>query len=530
MEQRGLIYNKNMPILKVFPHGGLNLKFPEHKIVGKESHSVLELKNLISLDGKIRIFKGASRLNTTALGSDVKWQKRIYYQDSGDRKRFTFCVIGGYMYKLDESTNTLNQVAIDGSYSTQINPDFYPIDATIQVSGIVSTFLVDGKYFYKFNGNAAGSWERLPIKTDVDGNTIEPIYITEYLDRLWVLSKEQNVLIGSKNLNPENFNDATDSILIVTPAGNGGFPTALHVHRGYLFVLHEDYFVPLSGSSPATFGIRPGDVIHGFGTAAPRSVVNLKTRFGFLNSEDNEFYSTGGTLDSTDKTPLSDDIELKNLINPVKSHLTVCHLDKNLNILRISYVLSGESSLNAEEIYSLTEKKWCGQTRDRHISCYSQWHGNGDDGRIVTGRSDTGLLMWEDESINFDSTAINFKFVSASYIVDGVSEVQFEEFFIDAKPYGNFAIPLSYYLDTRMTTSAYDNVNMQGEIINLGLIEIADQNYFLNRILPLIDRSKGRMIRFQIEQQATNRLFELVGIYANYNLQQTPSSKYIPGK
>lgn len=519
-----------MPTLKVNAHGGINRIFPQHKLSGKDVQKVQELQNMLDLFGKTYIIGGASRIAQTALSSDVKWAKRIYYNVGGDNKKDQFIVSSGKIYKLDESTGTMNQSLISNSGDIALNTNFYPVDCSIKIGEQVSTFMVDGTYFYKFNGNQSGAWDRLPVKLDVDGNTIYPIYIIEYLDRLWCLVKDKNVLLGSKNLNPESFNDATDSILINLPSGKGGFPTGLIVMNGFLTVIHEDYFVPVTGSSPSTFGVRPGDFIHGFGTRAPRSILNLKTEFAFLNSSDNEIYTSGGTLGSTNRIPLSLDIHFNSLVNPVLANLTVLHYDTNLRCIRVGYVLTGESLLNAEEIYSIDEKKWCGQTRNRNISCYCQWIGKNDDGRLMTGRSDTGLLMWNDASLNFDGIAIHYRWVSASYMSDDeISDLEFERFYLDGKSLGNFNIQIGYYLDTRLTTAGTESVNMQGEITTLGFVEFAEQDIFLNPIVPLIDKCRGRMIRFQIEGNQLNTVLEFYGIYAVFNKQEAKTSKYIYG-
>ena len=414
--------------------------------------------------------------------------------------------------------------------SVVLESGFYPIDSTLKVGGQVCTFLVDGKYFYKFIPNAAGNWEQLPILTDVDGNNIEPIFTAEWLDRQWVLVAGRNVLLGSANLNPELFNSATDSILIELPPGNGGYPRGLVKYRGVLYVFHDDYFVPVSGSSPSTFGIKPGDVVESYGCSAPRSICIYGNKIGFLNSKDNEYYLTSGTFDSTDEVPLSYPIQLGKLMHPTLSVDTVCVHDSDLNAIRIAYYPSGGTTLGDEEIYSFNEQKWCGQTRGRKISCYSQWDGLNDDGRLTTGRSDSGCFMVNDESINFDGAAIHYKWVSGSYAPKDPFDVQFDTFYLDAKPSGNTIVAVAYYIDSRITTSASEDVNKQGEFLNLGLIQIADQTVFLNRFTPFVDKSKGRMIRFQIEGQQLNTLLEFYGIFCFYTVSDAKFSKYISGK
>lgn len=516
-----------MKTLEILPHAGLNRRFPEHKLVGEKKQYTQKLWNMLNLDGRFYKHPGASRYDQTDRGGNVVWAKRIYYQDGADSRKALFAIMNSKFYKGDDSTGTLSQTTISNSLNLSIEGGFYPIDATLKIAGTVVTYLVDGKYFYKYSGNNAGDWERLPIKTDVDGNTIEPTFICEYLDRLWILTKNANRLIGTANLNPELTNDASDSVIIELPPGNGGFPKALVVHpNGYLYIIHEDYFVPLSGSSPATFGVKPGNITKGHGTRAPRSVTVLNNTVGFLESKNNEYH----TMDDLDN-PLSYDIKLGELIDPVQSAQTVATIDTTLNALRIAYYPSGGTLLGDEEIFSLSEKKWCGETRGRNISCYCQWNGSGDDGRLLTGRSDKGLMMVNDRSFDFDSTPIRVWWVSASYVAaDNINDVQFEDFMIDARPDGNYTLPIRYYIDQRLTTYGESSMNMQGEITTLFLIDIAQQKDFLNRDLFLIDANKGRMVRFEIDWEQTNKDLEFYGMYVRYNSDAPRTMKLISGR
>lgn len=525
----------NETCLVISPHGGRNTRFPEHKIAGEKVQKVRNLDNMLSLDGKIYIVPGATRFDSVAKPGVCSWLKRIYYEDGFDSKKYLFAVIGNVIYKGNESTATLNQVKINGQSVISLTSGFYPISTTVKSGAALTTYMVDGNYFYKFLPNEDGEWERIGDRNDIDGNKIYPIYNAEWLDRQWVLVKGQNKLLGSANLQPETFDDATDSVLIELPPGNGGYPRALIKYQGVLYVFHDDYFVPVTGSSASTFGVRPGDFVEQYGTHAPRSVILVKGFIGFLNSRDNEYYLTRGTFDSTGNSkeaniPLSYDIKLRDLINPVHSSDTVCHFDSIMNALRIAYFPSGGQYLGDEEIYSVAEDKWCGSTRGRNISAYTQWTGLDDDGRLSTGRSDVGAVVTNDNSINFDGAAIHYKFVGASYVPKDPFDVQFEEFYIEAKPQANKNIDISYYIDSRMTTVGQEGVNTQGEIISLGQLQFDDQAIFVNRFIPFIDRSKGRMIRFQIEGAALNQLLEFYSIYAFYNKQESKFSKYIGGQ
>lgn len=520
----------DMSILMCAPHSGLNNRFPQHRLTEKKTQKVSRLVNFLSLDGNITKVGGSERYDSTSRGTSTKWLKRIYYEESGDRRKHLFAVIDGKMYKGTDHNQLLNQVKVGDSFDQRFDPNVYPKGCTIKVADTISNFLVDGEHFFKFNGNDGGEWEMLTDKEDVDGNTIEPIDMVEYLDRAWVLVKNRNVILVSQNLNPEVYNNANDSVLIECPTGNGGFPQKLIVHRGFIYVVHEDYIAPISGSSPLTFGIRPGDVINGFGTRAPRSVLSLKTHFGFLNSYDNEYYLTGGTLDSTDKIPLSHDIQFSEMVNPMKAHDTVAHLDTLINAIRISYVASGDSIHNEEVIYSLSEEKWCGQTRGFKINCYAQWDGILDEHELTVGRSDSGLVMFMNRGNNIDGASMFVDFVSADYLDDGISELQFEEFWVDGKPTGQNVFPFRYILDARLTTNGEQDLEMTGEQLNVGLISIAEQTLLVNKLRALIDKSKGRMIRFQITGNIPDREIEFNTIYAKYNKQNVKASKYIVGR
>lgn len=524
-----------MSLLVIDPHAGINRRFPENRLTGKSKNKDIQkvqaLNNALSLDGRIGIVGGASRYDNTAKVGNGQWAKRIYYQDGMDDKKFLFVVIGGRIYKGDDATSTLTQVSINNSLDIQMSTTFYPIHTTVKVGGNVCVYMVDGKYFYRFTGNASGNWDRLPIPNDLDGNPIAPVFVAEWLDRLCVLTQKNNILLMSNNLNPDVFDDPADSILLETPPGNGGYPVALKKYRGVLHIFHNDYFVPVTGSSPSTFGIRPGDLAEGYGTEAPRSVILVKDLgIGFLNSKDNEFYTTLGTLDSTKSTPLSYEINLSTLIDPVKSQDTVCHLDTALNCIRIAYFASGGTTLGDEEIYSLTEEKWCGQTRGRNVSCYSQWDGLGDDNRLLTGRSDSGLIMVNNASLNFDDAAIHMKIILASYAPEDPFDCQFETIFVEGKSQTSQTVSFNYYLDSRITTRGEEQVPLQGEIFNVGLIEIAEQTIMINRFIPLIDRSKARMIRFEIESNVVNTVFEFYQIYCFYNKQNEYFSKTMGGQ
>lgn len=517
--------SKENNVLEVIPHAGINRRFPQHKLTGEKKQYVWKSWNIINLDGKFYKVGGASRYDQTAKSGTCSWASRIYYEDGGDQKKYLFAVIGNKMFKGNDSTGALAQVEISGSTDITLQENFFPISEKLKLSDTVVTYLVDGKYFYKFAGNEAGVWERLPIKTDIDGNTVEPVFIHEYLDRLFVLVKNRNVILVSVNRDAENLNSATDSVLIELPPGDGGFPKALALHpNGYLYVIHEDYYAPISGSSPATFGVKPGDIVRGIGTRAPRSVKVVGNTIGFLNSKNNEYHLMN------EETDLSYPIKLSELIDPVKADQTTCHIDTNLNALRIAYYPSGGTTLGDEEIYSLDEKKWCGQTRGRNISAYCQWNGAGDDGRILTGRSDTGLVMVNDSSRDFDGSGIHVFWASASYVADNnIRDVQFEDLFIDGKPTGNYTIPVTYYIDQRITTNGVAYPIMEGETFGSLPVTIAEQTDFLNRALFAIDRCKGRMIRFEIDWTATDRPLEFYGIYARYNADNARTFKQISG-
>lgn len=514
-----------MPVLSISPHGGLNKRFPINRLANNKTQKVRELKNLISLDGVIKKFPGAERYDASELMDPIRWGKRIYYKISGDDRRSMFISSGRKMYRGNITDKKIEQVTINNSLQTLMKAGDYLSTTTMKVAGVITTFLADGKDLYKFTPNETGNWEKLATIQDIDGNNIEFEDIIEYQDRLWAIPKGKNVILHSKNLNPENFSDANDSGLLELPPGNGGFPRKFFKLRGFLFVMHEDYFTPVSGSSAATYGVPPGNVIEGFGTRARASVVNMENSVAFLNSEDNQIYITGGTLDST--KIWSYEIDFKNLVNVNMADKTVGIFHDDL--LRFSYVPSGEEKLNAEIIYSFNEEKWCGESLDRHVNWYIPWTGKGDKGELLFGRSDIGVVMKEGVGLNYDSAPISYRLVTASYELDSVRDCRVEYFWIEADPGGAYTVPFRYLMDAQITTNGVEQINMQGETISLGLITIKDQEIFINRAIPKWNRSKGRLIQFICEEEVLDRLFELQSIYVKFNKQNPKVTKRIVG-
>lgn len=519
-----------MPKLQIAPHNGLMKRLPEHKIVGDKKQYMLEAINYIDIDGRLRTMNGNTRYNSTAVSGLPQWGKRFYYLIGTDLFRNTFAVIGGRIYKGDDGSSTFNQVPINNAFDIELDHDSVPMDTAIEVSGNVVRYLVDGTNFFKWVPNLAGEWERLNTLVDVDGNNIEPVDIVAYQDRIFVLVKKRNVILFSKNLDPENFNDSTDAGLIQLPAGNGGYPQKLIVFNGFLNVMHEDYFAPITGSSAATYAVRPGDIVYGYGTRAPLSVTQVQDYWVFQNTSDNEIYQTAGTLGSTKSVPLSYPVQLGNLINPVKANLTACILDPNLDCLRVSYVQTADVICNAELLYSINEEKWAGETYGKNIKRYFVWDGRGDSNQLMTLRGDTGLFMFEGIGNNIDSGPQHYRFVTGDYADNYINDCQFTEFFVDALPTGsanNF--PLSYLLDARLTNGATEQITLQGEVVTLGMISLGEQNVMFDRIVPLIDKSKGRMIRFLSDETVSDTYREIYSFVAAYNKQSTRKSKWTVG-
>ena len=135
-----------MPILNIFPHGGINTRFPEHRITSEKKTGVQKvraLNNLISLDGSIKIVPGATPFDSTAKAGTVSWAKRIYHQDLGDPQKNLFVDIGGKIYRGIEATQTLEQVTINNSLDISLEANFYPISTTALSAGTPCTYKVD---------------------------------------------------------------------------------------------------------------------------------------------------------------------------------------------------------------------------------------------------------------------------------------------------------------------------------------------------------------------------------------------------
>jgi hypothetical protein len=106
-------------------------------------------------------------------------------------------------------------------------------------------FLVDGKYLWKHNGNNSNVWEKVKFE-DNEGKAQNPIDVIEHKDRLIIINEKS--LFISKNLDPEVFDDATDSIEIVVGSGKAK-NLALGKIEDNLFILTTEGIYRLAGDT-----------------------------------------------------------------------------------------------------------------------------------------------------------------------------------------------------------------------------------------------------------------------------------------
>src|SRR3990167_3488063 len=235
-------------------------------------------ENWLCRDGKLQVPKGTERAITTVLSGKPRWMGRYYTVETGISSPKSFIYTeDGVLWVM----NSLAQTAT--SILSNLNTNAYPVHQLFKTQNQTKLFLVDGENLFRYDGNNDNNFELLNI-TDTNGATLDPIDVIEHKDRLCMIS-ETNLYI-SKNLEPENFADATDSLVIIVGSGRGR-NLALGKLEDRLFILTTEGIFVLEGdvisALAQTFEVRLVDERK---IIAGRSVANVEKALVFLDVSD----------------------------------------------------------------------------------------------------------------------------------------------------------------------------------------------------------------------------------------------------
>lgn len=490
---------------------GINRVKPPHELLRTQDGHVQfrELINYIARDKKIKKIGGTENYNSSTLSDRITWATRSYHKRAdGSFRKVALCFSGGSFYYGDDVAGTLTKIQV-GFTSTA-----FPLSATMQVSGNTIRYFYIGKKstdeVYKYDGNGSFTFEKTSLNSDF-GRIIKGGIV--HLDRMWYWFVNSSILSYSTTLKPEDL--TTDSGDITIGQETDSFIQAVVIGPGEtLYIFKNQSIWQLYGRTVSTFEFRK--VTDKYGLATKRSIYPVGGGFVFLNEFDKELYFFGGTESSI--RPITEtSIRLRDILD--KEHIDECCMTVHDGLFRFSfYHVDDNIYQDRELIYPLSEPgidgepKWS-MSKGAKILCYSVWNQQGDEDELVTGRADTGKLMYHNRTNNFDGSAIETKFRTGDIIASEDKIVRFKGFFVKGRPGPrDRKITFRYYVDARTGQAGEDNLDMSGETKTIGSLTISLQELFNNRLIPYHGKSIGNSISFEVYDNNQNTFLEFYSI------------------
>lgn len=507
--------------LLTIPDDGLNTVDPSHRIADGQC-SVLQ--NLIPSLGKIYKFPGTQRYTPTPLINPITWAERYYgIKADGSFVKKTFCFSNGIIYAVDDVTGALTSV--QEGFNTNVRPE----SVVIQVAENSLMFFFTGEDVpYYYDGNGANQWYKSSITYKFQQGVC-------WLDRLWAFEKNASTLYYSKTLFPENLTDTTDAGSIIIGNDKDSFSRRIVLLGDTLFIFKNNGIYYIEGRTPSTFAARL--VTDKYGLAAKRGITKVLSALAFVNEFDKEVYSFGGT--ETSIKLLSREVEFSKLADHTKIENICCVEHKNL--FRLSYQPSyaaSDSLYNSDEICYPTQEinsrkqpKWC-ISHGANIGCYSVWDRQGDKNELVTGRSDTGLLMYHYRGHNWDNTAMEIRIRTKDKVYFEGRNCRFNYFIIDGSPQQDKTITLRWYLNSRLygyTKVGSNTTLLDGEEQTIAAMNFTTQARFNKRIVPSIVYAKSNSLSLEVEDSTLNADFELYSIIVDYEISHIIRTSLVGG-
>jgi len=473
---------------------GWNRVMPPHELMHADNGFVecSELLNYISRDSKIKKIGGTYPYNPTDVTHPVPWTHRSYHKrGDGTFVKTTLCFANGVVYSGDDLTGALT------ARRTGLRTSAIPTSATMQVSGNSVMYLYTGfDEVVKYDGNGSYVFEDTTLNADL-GRTIESAVV--HLDRFWYVSKNSSILAYSTTLKPEDLTtDAAD--VIVGQETDSFIRRCIVGGNENLYIFKNNSIWQLFGRTPSTFEFRM--ITDKYGLAAKRGICAVGSGFVFLDEFTKELYFFGGTESSI--MPLTERaIRLREILDIGQVDKVAMTVHKGL--FRFAYKhVDDDIYQDRELIYVISEPgpdnlpKWS-NIKGTKVYSYSTWKEQGDNDELLTGRSDTGKIMYHDRGGKFDTTAIKTHVRTAEVVASEKGNVRFKGFWVKGKPTSrNVDVKFNYYLNGRYGTHGGSSLNAFGEYRQIGSALFSTQYLMNNRIKPYHAQSLGNSISFEI--------------------------------
>ncbi len=465
-------------------------------------------ENFVSRDGKLSTVGGTKLAITTDLEHRPTWVGRYYSFEVGTQSPISFAYTAdGKLWRLNDNLRTGVVV------KTLLNAGAYPNHHSFKSGEQNLMYLVDGLNLYKYDGNGDFTFIKVDV-LDSNDDPVEPIDVIEHRDRLCLIS--ESFLFISKNLDPDNFGDATDSLQIVVGSGKGK-NIALAKIEETLYIFNTEGIFQLFGDTISavaqTFAIRLVDPKR---CVAGRTVVLVENQLNFLG-DDLEMWSFNGQSPKL----LSRQEKLKDLISPYRNQLDKAVATYEKNFYKLSFVEKGQTENNREAWWDAFEDK-IDFIVDRNVAYYLEIDPSKEIDFFWFASSTENKILYADETSQFNGSNITMKLRTRDFVPKKGWNVRFNSFHVFLEPTGNRDIQFAYYVDGLLSpVSGSDptwDQNIRGETKGLGAISIGNQGSSTYRVQPKIAYSKGESISFEIISSTKNAKLELLGIMVDYTL------------
>jgi len=188
------------------------------------------------------------------------------------------------------------------------------------------------------------------------------------------------------------------------------------------------------------------------------------------------------------------------------------------HIYRCSFVENGKVTNNLEWCFNATNETDF-ITRDNNVSCYILWDRIPDQNQLITGRSDTGRLMFQYRGLNWDNQSANatmpIKLNTKFWGLKQPINFRVKKAWLNVMVLGAAPINVGYYVDTRNALSdrQTDEWATQGEYKSpTNFIRINSQQSITSRQVLKHEGADGQSIGFEIDQNIQNTDFAFSSI------------------
>lgn len=486
--------------------GKINRRIPFDE--GDFSEPILR-ENWLCRDGKLSKPNG-NEIVITGLSDISRWMARYHSTEAGNTSPKTFVYTqDGKLWVLDDQLGTATVI------KELLNLNSYPKSWLFKTGDQTKMFFVDGFGLYSYDGNNANTFLRVTL-ADSNGDSVNPIDVIEHKDRLFVLSARS--LFISKNLDPENFTDADDSIEIIVGSGKGR-NLRLGKLEDRLYIFNTEGIFALNGdvisALATTFEVT---LVEERNIISAGSLCKVEKALLFIG-DDYELWSWDGNQTQM----LSFELKLKDFMNTYQNMIEKATSIYHNNYYKLSFVEKGTAEPNLEVWWDAFENK-IDIVRGRNVSCYVRTDPTIEEEYVQLGHSNVGSISQDDRGYNFSGSAIVTRLRTRDLTVLKGFNVRFTSFYFQFMPTGNRNMVITYLLDGRSSNPSGADANwtqnLRGEVKTLGMISIKNQSQTTSRIRPKINYSRGESIAFEIIESTLGLQADFIGMGIEYTSKQ----------